>query len=104
MSRPQVPSEYVGPALLGVTSALTAFNSFLPHISEVRAHTPNDADFAGDVRLGELAAGAFVLGFGAIATSLTGSMAPTYISVIMTIALVGLYELALRSINLFGGQ
>lgn len=97
MSRPQVPSDLLGPSLLMVSSSLSAFGQFLPHITEVRSHTPMDAAYTSDVRMGELAAGTFMVAFGAIATSLTGSMVPLVVSCIMAAGLVGLYETALNS-------
>ncbi len=98
----KLPSDQVGPTLLAITASLSAFGEFLPPLREVRGHTLDDANFAADVRLGEVAASAFVLGLGAIASSLTGSMAPAIVSLLMVAMLVTVYETALRSIHLFG--
>jgi hypothetical protein len=89
--------EMFGPAMLAVTQGLTSFHSFLPPISDIRKHNPQDnPDFAADVRMGELAAVTTTLGIGAIAASLTGSPVPAYTSILVSALLVALYESTLR--------
>lgn len=93
-----VPSDVCGPTLLAITASLTAFNEFLPKLTDIRAHTPYDACYVQDVRLGELSATALVLGIGAISSSLTGHPAPVIVAGLACIGLIGIYEMSLRSI------
>lgn len=87
-----------GPATLSVTQGITAFNTFLPKLSEVRKANPQDnPDIAADVRMGEVAGCALTLGIGIIASSLTGSPAPTVSALIICFVLVTLYESTLHS-------
>lgn len=90
--------DVFGPATLAVTQGITAFNSMLPKISEVRKNHPADnPDFAADVRMGEIAASALTLGVGCIASSLTGSPAPTIVAALTCLVLIILYESTLRA-------
>ena len=90
--------DVFGPASLAVTQGVTAFSTFLPKFSDVRKNHPDDnPDFAGDVRMGEVAAVTVTMGIGLIASSLTASAAPTIVSAITCLILVVLYETTLRS-------
>jgi hypothetical protein len=83
---------------LSVTQGVQAFHSFLPNFVDIRRNNPNDDPvFAGDVRMGELAAATTTIGIGLIASSLTGSPVPTYTAILMSFILVALYEYTLRS-------
>jgi len=86
-----------GPATLAMTQGFTAFNAFLPPLSEVRKRDVTDVEFAADVRMGELAAVGVTLGIGAITSSLTGSPVPTVVAGVMGLGLVFIYESALRA-------
>ena len=87
-----------GPASLAMTQGFTAFNAFLPKITDVRKNNPTDnPDFAGDVRLGEVAAASLTVGMGLIASSLTGSPVPTVIAALVALGLVFMYESVLRA-------
>jgi hypothetical protein len=92
-----VPSEAIGPATLALTQTVGAFQFFLPRLSDVRKASMKDSpDIIGDVRFGEVAAGALCLGMGAIVSSMTGSPYPAIVSVLMMLVLVCVYEAALR--------
>jgi hypothetical protein len=92
-----VPSpEMFGPASMVLSQTISSFGNFLPSLSEIRKADPNDPDIAGDVRLGEIAASALAIGVGAIAGSLLGSPVPTFIAALTAIALIVIYENALR--------
>ena len=92
-----VPNDALGPAPLALTQSIGAFQFFLPKLSDVRRASLKDSpDMVGDVRMGEVAAGALCLGIGAIMSSMTGSPYPAIISVAMMLTLVCVYETALR--------
>jgi hypothetical protein len=94
----QVDGAVISTATLALSMSFSAFNSFLPPLSEVRKQTEADnPPFAADVRLGELAAAALTVGIGGISSSLTGSPVPAVVSVIMALGLVMLYESTLRA-------
>lgn len=86
----------LGAATIALGQSVGAFQFFLPRLSDVRKSTMDDADMVGDVRMGELAAGALCIGIGAMVSSLSGSPYPAMVSVAMTAILVCLYEAALR--------
>lgn len=91
-------SDMFGPATLAVTQGIAAFHSFLPPFTEIRRTTPEDnAAFAADVRMGEVAAVTTTMGLGLIVSSLTGNPLPVYTSAVMCLILVCLYETTLRS-------
>jgi hypothetical protein len=88
--------EIIGPATLAVSQGFSAFQFFLPRLSEVRkANASSDPDIVGDVRLGEVAAFTLTLGVGAIVSSLTGSPVPTFVSLLIALVLICIYEAAL---------
>jgi len=92
--------ELYGPATLALTLGFTAFQTYLPKLSEVRRATPEThPDVAADVRVGEIAASVVTIGAGLIASSLTGSPLPTFISAIVILVLIGLYESTLQAKN-----
>lgn len=88
-------------ATVSITTSITAFYQFLPSISEVRKNSPNDPEFAADVRMGEIAASIIALGVGAVFSSLAGSAIPVFGSLIIAAGLVFLYENILRGNRLF---
>lgn len=87
----------IGPATLSMTSAVGMFQSILPPLREVRKHSLDDAEFAADVRLGEVAAVGLALGIGAVTSSLTRSSTPIVVAAVMAGGLVFLYESTLRA-------
>lgn len=88
----------VGSAMLSVTSALQAFQSLLPKISDIRKADPaNNPDIAADVRMGEIAAASMTMGVGLIASSLTQSSLPTVTALVIVVILVTIYESTLRA-------
>ncbi len=92
-----VDPSILGPSTLGLTTAVGAFNSFLPPLTEVRKTGLDDPSFVADVRTGEVAAVALTVGVGAIISSLTGSPVPTLVSVVAALGLVLMYETTLRA-------
>lgn len=88
-------SDALGPATLAISQSIGAFQFFLPRLSDVRRST-NDPDMIGDVRLGEVAAGALCLGTGLIVSSLSGSPYPAMVALLMFAILMVVYETALR--------
>lgn len=90
-------ASLLGPSTLAVTQGLSAFQSFVPKLSEIRRADPvANPDLAADVRLGELAAVTLTVGVGAIASSFTGSNAPIVTAVIVSATMVFIYESTLR--------
>lgn len=87
----------IGPASLAVSQSFSAFQFFLPKLSEVRRADPvTDPDIVGDVRMGEIGAVTLAVGVGAILSSLTGSSVPAVVSLLIVGVLICLYEAALR--------
>lgn len=87
-----------GPATLAMSQGISAFMTFVPNISEIRKADPvNNPDIAADVRMGEIAAATLTMGVGLIASSLTGSPAPTVISLIVCVILIALFESVLKA-------
>jgi hypothetical protein len=88
----------LGPATLAISSGVSAFQSFLPKLSEIRKASPSDdPSFAADVRMGEVAAVAVTVGVGAVASSLTGSPTPAVVAVVIAVGLVVMYESTLNA-------
>lgn len=88
----------IGPSMQAVTTALTAFNTFLPDLAEIRKADPQiDFDTVAHLRLGEVAAGGIVIGLGAIASALTKEPAPAMIALIAAAGMIFLYEMTLRA-------
>lgn len=83
--------------LLSVSQSVVVFTALLPPFAEVRKGDVNDPDMRADVRLGEAAASALVIGIGLIASGVTGSPLPTVASAACAIALVLMYESVLRN-------
>lgn len=89
--------EMMGPASLAIGQSVGAFLSFLPKFSEIRRSDGSaDTAMTRDVRMGEIAATALCVGVGAITASITGDPLPVYVSIVMAVILVSLYECALR--------
>ncbi len=92
-----VSPEIIGPTTLAITQAISSFNTFLPDLASIRKKTPDDDPaFAGDVRMGEIAAVALTIGIGTIMSGLTGDPTPALVSLLVSVALVILYESTLR--------
>lgn len=90
-------SNAASATLLSVTNSVVVFTSLLPPFADVRKASPGDHDMRNDVRLGEAAASALVIGVGIVASGVSGSPAPTIISVIAAIVLVSMYESVLKT-------
>lgn len=89
--------DVLGPASLAASQSITAFQFFLPKLSDVRkVDASSNPEIVGDVRMGEVAAIALALGVGAITSSLSQSPVPMFAAVVMVAILVCVYEAALR--------
>lgn len=85
-------------ALVGINT----MQQYSPKLSEIRrANVVDDPAFAGDVRLGEIATAIVTVGIGILASSLTETSTPAIVSVFVAVGMIALYEIALRSNNLF---
>lgn len=82
---------------LALTSGISAFTQFMPPITEIRKKSLADAEFAADVRVAEVAAASVCIGIGGVASSLSESSTPVWVSVFVAAGLIGLYEYVLRS-------
>lgn len=85
-----------GAALLAVTSSVSIFHSMLPSFADVRKST-GEVGIANDVRAGELASSALVVGLGATATALVNSPIPLVASIVSVLILIAVYERALAT-------
>lgn len=86
-------------AVLAVSATVAVLPQFLPRLNEVH-HANEDSSLAADVRVGEVATVVFFLAVGTIASSIAGSHEPLKAAILMSIFIVGAYEVALR--NNFG--
>lgn len=89
-------SEIVGPATLVISQGFSAFNAFLPRLTDIRkADAAINPDIIGDVRMGEIAAFTMCVGTGIVASSLTQSPVPAVVGVLIGLTLICVYETAL---------
>lgn len=91
-----VNPNIIGPSTLAITQAITAFNTFLPSLSEVGKRDLTDTAFVQDVRVGEIGAVSLTIGVGALVSYMTGSSVPTLISAAIAAGMILLYESVLR--------
>lgn len=82
--------------LLSVTASVGVFTALLPEFTDVRKSVGNES-MTNDVRLGEIASAALVVGIGLLASSVTDSPAPAIASVVCAAVLVVMYETVLQS-------
>lgn len=85
-----------GPASVVLGTAVSSFIQILPPLADVRKASKDDPNVAGDVRLGEVAAATIAIGVGAISSSLLGDPTPVFVAAIMALALICIWETALR--------
>jgi hypothetical protein len=88
--------ESMGVAALSLGQSFAFFNQYMPPIADVRKADPGNAEFVGDVRIGEVAALTGSLAIGAIVTWITGDPTPIYVSVLVCSVMIGVYEMTLR--------
>lgn len=89
----------VAVAGIAVGQTITAYQFFLPPLSEVRKAYPGphgNRDVVADVYLGQIAAGSVSIGVGAMLVSVTGSRMPVFISVFIAAIIGGMYHYALN--------
>jgi hypothetical protein len=91
-----VNSELTGITTLALTQAVTIFHQFLPPLTDVRKTSMDDVSGRLDVRIGEIASAALVVGVGAILAYMVKTKEPFVVSIITAIGLVGIYEYVLR--------
>jgi hypothetical protein len=85
-----------GAVFLAASTSIGVFTGILPEFSEVRKSVGDEA-MTNDVRMGEVAAAALVVGLGLLASSITDSPAPAIASVACAAVLVIMYEAILQS-------
>jgi hypothetical protein len=95
MSDAPVSGQTASAMLLAVSTSVATFTALLPPFAEVRKGNKADAMVREDVRMGELAASALVVGIGIMASGVAGSPAPAMATIVAALALVALYETAL---------
>lgn len=83
-------SDVISATLLGGATALTVFANMLPPVALVRRNS--DPETTRDVRIGVAAAGVITIAFGVIATKMTNSGLPVFVSVVAAGSLAALYE------------
>lgn len=88
---------------IAITTALTVFQTVLPPISEVRKQSVDNPTFAGDVRMGEVAAVLITVGVGGLASFISKDSTPAIVSLVASIGIVALYEWTLRCDRPFEG-
>lgn len=93
----RVSPEMVGVVTLSLTQAVSVFNAFLPPLTDVRRSSMGDRSALLDVRVGEIAAAAMVLGIGAVLSTLVGNHRPLLVSMAGALGMIGVYEFTLRS-------
>jgi len=81
--------------LLSVTQSIAVFTALLPPFAEVRKGNKADPSIRDDVRMGEVAASALVIGIGVIASGVAGSPTPAMASIACAGVLVFMYETVL---------
>lgn len=89
--------DHVQSTLLAATSSVAVFTSLLPSFADVRRATKADVSVVNDVRMGEAAATALVVGIGVTASSLAKSPVPAMVSVLSAVIMVGMYESVLTT-------
>lgn len=92
----------LGAATIALSQGLSSATAFLPKLSEVRRSSVSKSpEMVGDVRMGEIATTVVTVGVGAIVSSLTGNPIPTFVAALVALAIICIYEAALRGENLF---
>lgn len=88
-----VPEEMLGPTLLAFSTGVASFREFCPPLSEIRRTDPHiDRETTADVRMGEAAGAALIIGMGAIASMLVNAPYPLVVSILTAAGLIALYE------------
>lgn len=88
-----IPPEVMGPVTLTIAQAITAFNSFLPDIAEIRrANAHLDTETAADIRTAEVSASLLVIGVGALLSGLTQNKWPFIVALLLSLFLTAMYE------------
>lgn len=83
-------SDVISATLLGGATAFTVFANMLPPVALVRRNS--DAGTAQDVRIGVAAAATVTVAYGIIASKMTNSGLPVFVSVCAAGLLAALYE------------
>ena len=82
---------------IAIGQTVTAYQFFLPRLSEVREAGPNDVNMCRNVYMGQVAAAAVSVGVGTLLSVLTGSKIPVFTSVFIALIIAGIYHYAMRS-------
>jgi hypothetical protein len=89
--------ESMGVAAISLAQSFGFFQSYMPPIADVRKADPSNAEMAGDVRIGEVAALAGSLAVGAIIAWITKDPTPVYVSGLVVVVMMLVYEMTLRA-------
>lgn len=96
--------ESMGVAAISLAQSFGFFQSYMPPISDVRKANPADTELVGDVRIGEVAALAGSFGVGLIVAWITRDPTPVYVSLIVCVLMIVVYEAALRAYRPLEGK
>lgn len=91
-----IPNQAASAIFLSVSTSVATFTALLPPLADVRKADHTNPDARADVRMGEIAASALVIGIGIVAASVAGNSAPVMASALCALALVAVYESVLR--------
>lgn len=91
----------IAAATVSLGQSMTAYSFFLPPLREVRRANPNDPLIRGDVRMGQVAAGAVTLAVGVMLSYLVNSKVPLIVAVIIALVIAAAYETALGNEGVF---
>jgi hypothetical protein len=92
-----VNPELVGITTLALTQSVTVFQQFLPPLTDVRKiDAGSDRSGMLDVRIGEIASAALVIGIGGVLSMMVRTHEPLLVATVAAIGLVGIYEYVLR--------
>lgn len=85
----------VGAATISLGQVVSAYQFFLPKISEVRRANKDDPSMRADVAVGQFAAGAMTVAVGVLLSSMTGSKLPLWTALFIAAIIGGVYQYAM---------
>jgi hypothetical protein len=88
-------SGAVAASTIAIGQTVTAYQFFLPRLSDVRRADSGEPEVRGDVVMGQLAAGALSIGVGAMISWLTGSAIPVMIALFTAGIIAAIYHYAM---------
>lgn len=96
-----VDGSVMAAATVSLGQCVTAYSIFLPPLREVRQASARDSVMRGDVRLGQVAAGAVSFSVGTVLSYLTKSAIPLVVAMLTTLVIAAIYETALGGERIF---